>query len=61
MQKLCSEIGLLVTPENLSAWERVLPTMAEADRVLLEGLIAEMKTRSAWIRDQAGRSLARSA
>ena len=58
---LCGEIGLLVTPENLAAWDRVLSSMSADDRSELEGLIAEMKQRSRAIRELAPRLLARSA
>lgn len=61
MQNLCREIGLLVRPENIAAWERALPTMSQADRALLEGLIAEMKQRGGSLREHTPRSLARTA
>lgn len=56
-----AEIGLLVTPENIAAWERVLPTMSQADREPLAGMIAEMKARGRWLREHARDGLARTA
>jgi len=61
MRNLRREIGLLVTPENIAAWERALPMMSQADREQLEGLLAEMKERGRAIRDRTPRSLARTA
>jgi len=52
------EIELLVTPENIAAWERALPGMTRADREALQGLIAEMTERSHWLHG-APRPLAR--
>jgi len=56
-----AEIGLLVSPENIAAWERVLPTMSRADREQLDGMIAEMKARGRWILEHAPDGLARTA
>jgi hypothetical protein len=61
LQNLYGEVGMLVAPENISAWERALPRMSQADRALLQGLVDEMKQGSPLLRDQMARPLARTA
>jgi len=61
MKDLRGEIELLFTPENIAAWERVMPTLSAADRAEVAGLFAEMKARGRWLREKASGSLARSA
>lgn len=61
MEKRIAEVGLLVTPENINAWERVLPSLTGTDREQLGALLADMKLRSRWLREHVPASLARSA
>jgi len=56
-----ADVALLVTPENLAAWERALPTLGPADREPLAALLADMKARSGWLRNLAPEGLARTA